>query len=270
VHREFEYELVHDRLLTPLLVNLAVYNTIAVSERGQGILTLDIKGDIRIKNEDSVEVYNRFSSDSGVADAISVSAAVPLSYLMTFGYKDLDIEAVDIEITAQESDQSALLDSIRLNRTEAKAGDDLEIEISYKRANGDIIQHLYPLTIPSSVTPGLLNVLIADGATLMSMDEELADEEVLVPRDLSQLIKLINNIRKNDRLYVRLFRREPGAVLRGEGLPGLPPSILSILGSKRRAGAVSPIGISTFLEYELPQTDYLPTGSKILTIRIHP
>jgi hypothetical protein len=58
--------------------------------------------------------------------------------------------------------------------------------------------------------------------------------------------------------------------MRGEGLPGLPPSILSILGSKRKAGAVSPIGISTFLEYELPQTDYLATGSKILTIRILP
>ena len=269
-YREFEYELVRDRLLTPLLVNLAVYNTIAVSERGQGVLTLGIQGNIRINNEEPVEMHNRFSSDSGVADAISLSAAVPLSYLMTFGYKDLDIEAVDIEITAQESDQSALLDSIRLNRTEAKAGDDLEIEISYKRANGDIIQSLYPLTIPSSVTPGLLSVLVADGATLMAMDEEQADEDVLVPRDLSQLIKWINNLRNNDRLYIRLFRREPGAVLRGEGLPGLPPSILSILGSKRKAGAVSPIGISTFLEYELPQTDYMATGSKILTIRIHP
>jgi len=269
-YREFRYELVRDRILTPLLVNLAVYNTIAASERGQGSVTLDIQGKIQIKNEQAVQVYNRFSSDSGVADAISLAAALPVNYLMTFGYKDLDIEAMDLEITAQESDQSALLDSIRLNSTEAKAGDSLEIEISYKKVNGETIQNLYPLNIPNNIAPGPLNILVADGTTLMSLDDQQADDAVLVPRDLSQLIRLLNNQRKNDRLYVWLFRREPGAVVRGEGLPGLPPSILSILGSSRKSGPVSRIGISPLLEYELPPTNYLATGSKILTIRINP
>ena len=269
-YKKFRYELVRDRLLTPLLVNLAVYNTIAASERGQGPVTLDIQGEIRVKNEQAVQVYNRVSSDSGAADAISLAAALPVNYLMAFGYKDLDIESMDLEITAQESDQSALLDSIRLNCTEAKAGDSLEIEISYKKANGETIQSRYPLEIPPNIAPGPVSVLVADGTTLMAMDDQPEEDAILVPRDLSQLIKLLNNMRKNDRLYVRLFRQERGAVVRGEGLPGLPPSILSILGSTRKSGAVNQLGISTFLEYELPPTDYLATGSKILTIRIQP
>jgi hypothetical protein len=269
-YREFSYELARDRLLTPLLVNLAVNNTIAVSERSLGVVTLDIQGKIRIKNEQAVEVYNRYSSDSGVAEAISVSAALPVNYLMAFGYKDLDIEGVDLEITAQENDRSALLDSIRLNRMEAKAGDSLELEISYKKANGETIQNLYPLKIPENAAPGPLNVLVADGTTVMSMDAQETEDEILVPRDLSQLIKLLNNLRKNDRLYVLLFRKEPGAVVRGEGLPGLPPSILSILGSERKTGAVSPIDVSTFQEFELPPTDYLAAGSRMLTIKINP
>jgi hypothetical protein len=189
---------------------------------------------------------------------------------MAFGYKNLDIEAIDFAITADESDQSALLDSIRLNRMEAKAGDSLEIEVSVKRANGETIRNLYPLEIPANIAPGPLNILVADGTTLMSMDDLQMTEDILVPRDLAHLIQLLNNQRKNDRLYVRLFRREPGAVVRGEGLPGLPPSILSILGSSRKTGAVSPIGISTFQEYVLPPSAYLATGSKMLTIRIKP
>ena len=267
--RNFEYEMVRDRLLTPLLVNLAVFNTIAVSERGQGVVTIDIQGEIRVKNEQSVEVYNRFSSDGGVADAISLSAALPVNYLMAFGYKNLDIESIDLTITAQERDQSALLDSIRLDRTEARAGDSLEIEVSCKKANGDTIQNVYPLTIPSNITPGPLHLLVADGTTLMSMDEQPQDS-ILVPRNLTHLIRLINNLRKNDHLYIRLFRREPGAVVKGEGLPGLPPSIMSILGSERKVGAVIPMGISSFLEYELPRTSLVATGGKMLTIKIKP
>ncbi len=265
----FEYEMVRDRLLTPLLVDLAVFNTIAVSERGTGVVTIDIQGKIRVKNEPSVDVYNRFSSDGGVADAISLSAALPVNYLMAFGYENLDIEGIDLSITAQERDQSALLDSIRLDRTEARAGDSLELEVSCKKPNGETIQSVYPLTVPSSITPGPLHLLVADGTTLMSMDEQPQDA-ILVPRNLTHLIRLINNLRKNDHLYVRMFRREPGVVVKGEGLPGLPPSIMSILGSERKVGAIIPIGVSSFLEYELPRTSLVVNGGKMLTIKINP
>ena len=112
-------------------------------------------------------------------------------------------------------------------------------------------------------------MLVADGSTLMSMDER-EEGENLIPRDLAQLIKLINNLRKNDRLYVRFFRREPGAMVNGEGMPGLPPSILSILGSERNAGAINPIHTSAIMEYEMPPTDYLTVGAKTLRLTIKP
>ncbi len=103
----------------------------------------------------------------------------------------------------------------------------------------------------------------------MSMDAREQGED-FIPRDLSQLIKFINNLRKNDRLYIRIFRREAGAVVKGEGLPGLPPSVLSILRSNRNAGGMNPIQTSTFMEYELPPSDYVIAGSKILTLQIKP
>jgi hypothetical protein len=119
------------------------------------------------------------------------------------------------------------------------------------------------------VTPGPLSLLVADGTSVMSLDAREQGEE-LIPRDLTQLIKFINNIRKNDRLYVRMFRREAGAVVRGEGLPGLPPSVLSILNSERNTGGMNPIHTSTFMEYELPPSDYVVSGSKTLNLVIKP
>jgi hypothetical protein len=269
VTKEFRYELARDPFLTPLLVNLGVYNTIVSSERAQGSVTLKVKGKITIKGEQPVEVNNRFSSDSGVPSSASLSIAVPVNYLMSAGYKNLDLQNIDLNISAQEKDQSAALDSIRIERSEVKAGESVEVEISYRKVDGEIIQETYPVKIPENASPGALMMLVADGANMMSLDE--AEEgENLIPRDLAQLIRFINNIRKNDHLYVRFYRQETGALIKGEGMPGLPPSILSILKSDRKAGAIIPIRTSTLSEYELQASDYMVTGSKSLKLLVKP
>jgi hypothetical protein len=267
--REFKFELARDPLLTPLLVNLAIYNTILVSERAQGFATLQIKGKINVKNEQPIEVDNRFSSDSKAPNDASLSIAVPVNYLMMGGYRNLDLQNIEVEISAKESDQTAMLDSIRLGRTEVKAGESLDLEVSYMKANGETIQDTYPIKIPANASPGALTMLVADGTTLMALDEK-EEGENLIPRDLSQLIKFINNLRKNDQLYVRFFRQEPGAVVKGEGLPGLPPSILTILKSQRKVGAITSIRTSTLMEYEMPRTEFMASGAKILKLMVKP
>jgi hypothetical protein len=103
----------------------------------------------------------------------------------------------------------------------------------------------------------------------MALDEKEEGENI-IPRDLSQLIKFINNLRKNDHLYARFFRQEPGAVMKGEGLPGLPPSILSILKSERKVGAITSIRTSTLMEYEMPDSEYMVSGAKALRLLVKP
>jgi len=269
VKKELKFEVARDRFLTPFLINLTVYNSIVSSERALGVQTLQVKGKISIKGEQPVEIENRFSSDSNAPIFASLSIAVPVNFLLASGYKNLDLENIDLNITAQEDDREAVLDSIRFDRTELRAGDAVDLQILYRRPNGETIQDSYPIKIPSDVTPGPLSLLVADGTTLMTRDAREQGEE-LIPRDLSQLIKFMNNIRKNDRLYVRLFRQEAGAVVKGEGLPGLPPSILSILRSERNSGGMTPIQTSAFMEYELPPSDYVVAGSRTINLVIKP
>jgi hypothetical protein len=269
VKRNLKYELARDSYLTPLLVNLAVYNSIVSSERSLGYVTLKVKGKISIRGEQSIELDNRFSSDGGAPELASRSIAAPISFIMSAGYKNMDLEQVDLDISTWEDDQNAILDSIRSDRTELRAGDSITLDISYKKANGEIIQESYPVKIPANALPGPLVLLVADGTSLMSFDEQ-EEGEILIPRDLTQLIKLINNIRKNDRLYLRFYREEPGVAVKGEGLPGLPPSILSILKSERKSGAVNALHYSTLMEYELPAASSMVSGSKALKLSIKP
>ncbi|MDR0310566.1 MAG: hypothetical protein LBJ21_03155, partial [Acidobacteriota bacterium] len=121
--KTFRYEIARDALLTPSLVSLVVYNTILASERAQGFLTLRVTGKIRVKGQPDVEIGGRFSSNLDAAAGASLAVAVPVNHLMAGGYENLDIEGIEVDITAVERDQLAALDSIRLDRTEARAGE---------------------------------------------------------------------------------------------------------------------------------------------------
>lgn len=269
VKKDLNFEIARDRLLTPLLVNLTVFNSITSYERALGVSTLRVKGKISVKGQPAVEVENRFSSDSNSPAFAALSVAIPVNFLLSSGYKDLDFEKIDVEIQTIEDDRTAVLDSVRFNQTEVKAGDAVDVDFFYRKADGELIRDTYPVKIPAEVTPGPISMLVADGTAIMSMDAREQGDD-FIPQDLSQLIKFINNIRKNDRLYVRIFRNQPGAVIKGEGLPALPPSLLSILRSERNSGGMSPIQTSVYMEYELPASDYVVAGSKTLSLTVKP
>jgi hypothetical protein len=269
VKKVWNYELVQDRVLTPLLINLTVFETVNSTERAMGISTIKVKGKISLKGQQPIEIENRFSSEGSSSANAALSIAVPVNFLLVSGYKDLLLEDIDLEISAVADDRTAVLDSLRLDRSELSVGESLNLGFLYKKSNGETIQESYPVRIPREVTPGPVSLLVADGTTIMQMDAQEQGED-LIPRDLGQLIKFINNIRKNDRLYLRVFRREAGAVVSGEGLPGLPPSILSILRSDRNTGSMSPILTVPLMEYELPPSDYVLSGSKLLNLLIKP
>jgi hypothetical protein len=269
VGKDLNFEIARDRLLTPLLVNLTVFNSITSYERSVGVSTLRVKGKISVKGEQAVQVENRFSSDSNSPAFAALSVAIPVNFLLSSGYKNLDLESIDVDIQSIEDDRAAVLDSVRFDRTEVKAGDVVDVDFFYRKGNGELIQDSYPVKIPIEVTSGPISMLVADGTALMTMDAREQGDD-FIPRDLSQLIKFINNIRKNDRLYVRIFRNQPGAVIKGEGLPALPPSLLSILRSERNAGGMSSIQTSVYMEYELPPSDYVVTGSRTLSLTVKP
>ena len=50
-----------------------------------------------------------------------------------------------------------------------------------------------------------------------------------MPRDLDQLILLINQLRRNDRLYIVASRPDGGLFVEGARLPNLPPSAAAVL-----------------------------------------
>ena len=63
----------------------------------------------------------------------------------------------------------------------------------------------------------------------------------------------------------RLVTRDGGAVVKGESLAALPPSVLAVLEADRDGGSYRPLESALLGEWEIP-TDYAVSGSRTLDI----
>jgi hypothetical protein len=160
------------------------------------------------------------------------------------------------------------LDRVWVDRDQVKAGETVILSAFLRAGNGGEHVEKIPLDIPADMPSGTLLVTVADGSTLTAV-ENRSLRQSFTPRDLDQLIRAINNIRKNDRVYVRLQRPEPSVVLRGEEFSTLPPSFGAVITSDRSASStLSTMRSSNLYEYELPSTPYMITGQRSLTIEV--
>ena len=259
----YSYEIANDSFLTPLLLNISIFNTITSSERALGESTITIKGTIAVKGHETIQLDQRFSAmNSPVLAAGSVAA--PISSLLTSGFQDVQIEGVTLDISSTDSKYAGTLERIAVDRTEVRRGEKIEVQAFVRTEAGKQHVQRIPLVIPEDATPGQLLVFVGDGGAL----QEGSANKSFVPQDLGQLVRAINKLKKSDRLYVKLFRITPGAVIGTVELPNLPPSVMATLNSDRASGGYTPTVLSPVYERELPPAEFVISGQHVIGIDV--
>ena len=260
---QFSYEVVSDEFLTPLLVNITVFNTIATRERSVGESTIAINGSIAVDGQAPIAVQRRFSSANAAALAAG-SIAAPVSSLLSSGFDEVNIKGIVLDVDSSEEMRAATLERISLDRTEVGRGDQVEIQAYVRTDSGKQFVERIPVQIPADAPSGQLMIMIGDGATL----QEASATRVFVPRDLGQLVGAINKTRKNDRLYLRLLRPASGVVIGTTDLPNLPPSVVATLNNDRSSGGYTPTQLSQVYERELSPAEFVITGQQVISVTV--
>ncbi|MGB9177881.1 MAG: SpoIVB peptidase S55 domain-containing protein [Pyrinomonadaceae bacterium] len=259
----FNYEVANDSFLTPLLLNITIYNTITSSERSVGDSTISVSGKINVLGQDAVNLDRRFSGSNAPIFAAG-SVAVPATTLLTSGFDNVQIDSVTLDITSTDEKNAGALERISLDRTEVHPGENIEVQAYVRTESGKQFVQRIPVQIPQDVPPGQLLVFVGDGGAL----QEGSAAKAFVPQDLSQLVGAINKMKKSDRLYVKLFRITPGAVIGTSEMPNLPPSVVATLNSDRSSGGYTPTVLSPIYEKELPPAEFVISGQQLIAIDV--
>ncbi len=259
----FNYEIASDDFLTPLLLNITVFNTISSSERSLGDQTISIRGLIDVKGHEPIKLERRFSSN-GAGMAAAGSVAAPVAALMSSGFDGVELKSISLDIASADVRKAASLDRIALDRTEVMRGETVEVQAFIRTESGKQFVQRIPVEIPSDVPAGQLMLFVGDGGSL----QQASASQSFVPKDLAQLVSSINRIKKNDRLYVKLYRVTTGAVIGTDEMPSLPPSFVATLNSDRSSGGFTPTALSPIGEKELPAAEYVISGQQVISINV--
>jgi hypothetical protein len=263
--KTFNMAMVNDQLFTPLLAYLSIVNTLGSYERQNGAASYAIRGTASIKKYGQVAFEDLFSGDQPSVGAATYVVA-PINFLLRNAFEDVELERLDLEIDASEQPRSATLERVWIDGSKPKAGASVDLKMLLRTYRGEEFTRTLPLAIPASAT-GSLSIMVTDGVRLSQWEARELQVQPLQTRGLPQMIQVLNNARKNNRLYVRLLGRDGGAVVKGESLSSLPPSVMAVLESDRNGGSFRPLQNAVLGEWDIA-TDLAVTGSRTLTLTI--
>lgn len=257
------YEVAKDEFLTPLLLNMTIYNAMSANERGLGAGMVVVGGEIKIKNHDSIKFEHRFGGMAAMYMAAG-SVAAPVNILMQSRLDDLEISGIEMNLTTSDDSNTATLERLAVDKTQVRAGETVEIGAFVRSDTGKIFVQKIPVKIPVGTPTGNLMIAVGDGGQIM----QNSVVQQFIPKDLTELIAKINEVKKNDRLYVQIYRVSQGAIIGANELPNLPPSVLATLNNNRTVGGIKPTVETIISEKEIAPADFLISGKQTLTIEI--
>jgi hypothetical protein len=263
--KTFNLGLVNDQLFTPLLTYVSIVSTLTSYERQNGAASYVVRGTAAVKKHGSVAFEDLFSGDQPSIGAAAYVVA-PINFLLRNAFEDIELERLDLEIDASEQPRSATIERVWIDGNRIRPGTKVDLKVLLRTYRGDEITRVVPVEIPASAR-GTVSVMVADGTRLAQWEARELQIQPLQARGLPQMLRVLNNARKNNRLYVRLLGRDGGAVVKGESLSSLPPSVMAILESDRNGGSFRPLQSAVLGEWELT-TEHALNGSRTLSLTI--
>ncbi len=266
--QDYNFDLVQQELLSPLLLNLAVISTLGATERMAGPSSLELNGIIHLSSGDAVKVEDVVSSEFAAANAAGAAAATPLSYLLASDFPGLRVEGVDLSIKAQNKNRIASLEQVWSTKSEVQPGDHIEVTAVLRTPSGESLTQKIPVDIPESVSDKALSLVVGSGPTINALQNRFTALGA-PPRDLRQLIRGLNRTRRNNRLYVLLLAPQRSFILQGDEFPSPPPSLLqTFLAAPGVSSSAVFSGTSVVGDYETKPTAYAIQGQQALYLKV--
>jgi hypothetical protein len=261
--RTFHFNAVKDQLFGPLMTYTALVNTLTSYERQFGTASYSVQGRLVLKKYDPIVFDNMFAGENSASNT-SAYVVAPITALVNNDYENVDLEGLELSVKSIEEPRTATLERVWIDDPRPRAGRTVPLKVLLRSYRGDDIVQTIPIDIPANAH-GTLALMVTDGVRLNQTEQREA--RLPQPRSVPQLVRALNRARRNNTLYVKLLASDAGAVVKGEVLSSLPPSVLAVLESDRSSGNVNALQTATLGEWQI-KTDQAVSGVRTLTLQI--
>jgi hypothetical protein len=260
----FRFEVVHNSMLTPILLAVAIDNVLTTLEKRAGERTIVWKSSIQTP-ERTVHWDSVFSGLTAREEAVT-SLAVLTNYLMANEFRDLPIRGVEVEMTHSDRLQSARIVHVEAQKEKVRPGDRVPIWVELEDFRGGPRRVVLTARIPDDAPPGPLTVFVGDGNAATAYDLALYPSD---PHSLDQVLDFLSRVRPANTLNLLCYRKAPGAVVNGEPLAELPPTRSVLLRDRGPGDGTPGLGYVRLQEESISQPVPV-TGSARLRLEVLP
>ncbi len=262
----YHMEIVNDRLLSPLLIQMAMYSALESTERTLGASSIGLHGTVEFENESvPVRFDNFYAGDFNVPLQASLATSMPIAYALQNNLDSLRLKSISLEIDSFAEKKQMQIDQVWASKRMVRPGEQVEITALLSGENGTELTKKLAYTVPIGAPLGTLYFTVADGSTTNS--SEYRQFSVTQPRPSAQIVSFLNGLRGNRKAYLRVWRAGPSYQIEGEDLPGPPPSLSMILARTQPASASVPRS-SKVAEMEFSAGEAVISGSKTVQVEV--
>jgi hypothetical protein len=260
----FHFEVVHNSMLTPILLAVAIDNVLTTLEKRAGERTIVWKSAIET-SERTVRWDSVFSGLGAKDDAVS-SLALLTNFLMANEFRDLAIRGVEVEITHSDRLQSARVIHVEAQKERVRPGDTVPVWVDLEDFRGGARRVVLTARIPADAPAGPMTMFVGDGNAATAYDLSLFPPD---PHSLDQVLDFLGRMRPANTLNLMTYRAAPGALVNGEALAALPPSRAAILHDRGPGDGTPDLGFLR-LQSDSVEQPVPVAGSARLTLEVLP
>lgn len=262
----YRMQLVQDRVMTPLLMQMALFSAIDSTERSVGAQAYSVRGQLDFEGG-PVRVDDVYSGDVGVAVIASAGIGSPIAYALQSGFDALKLKSVSLDVAPVERRSQQQVVDLMAART-VRPGEELDLTVVMEGQNGVDTSSRVRYRVPVGTPAGTLNFTIADATSTNVIEFQSA---VATPqRSPQQVLGLLNGLRSNTKAYIRVWRAEPSFTVDGRDIPGPPPSLAMLL-TKAQAGSTNLVNTrgAKVAELEVPGVPgVVVIGTKTIQVEV--
>jgi hypothetical protein len=262
----YQFNVVNDRFLTPLLLAISVHSGLEATERMVGVTTVRARADVKFEGGGTpIRIENVWAGEAGVAVMAAMGMASPLSYAMQSGFDQFRPAEVLVDLEVIDEKRQYQIDQAWVARRIVRPGDTIEVDAVLTGPGGKEVTRKATYPVPVGAPAGTLNITVAD-ATVTNMSDYM---HLLgqAPGSATEVTQFLNGLRPNDAAFVRIWRADPSYQVSGRVIANPPASMELIL--RKTQAVANGVGLgSKVAEMALDPVDGMVTGSKTIQVEI--
>src|SRR4030095_1594552 len=174
------FEIAQDEALTPILLNITMYNSLIAQERTMGDSTIVLNGEVRVKNKTPIKLQRRFAGSQAFQIA-ALSVSSPVNMLLRGEFEGLDFEGITLDLKLEEGSNVATLDRLAIDRAQVRPGETSEVQAFARTSSETVFVQRIPLKLDGDTPAGTYSVTVGDGGSIQK-NEAI---QQFVPKDLA-------------------------------------------------------------------------------------